>query len=259
MQPFATPAEDPSRREACRLESLGRPAELSAAARAELERLFTRYPTREAVVVPALWIAQREFGWISAEVIVLVSRLCGVAPSHVYGVVSFYTMFHRRPRGRLHLQLCTNLSCQLRGAEHVLDCLREKLGIDLGGTTDDRLFSLDEVECLAACELAPVLQVTETRCAENDTFVGPLDGEAARMLIDELRARAEASPAPMASVGPVTESPRESPGASSESAIGLSSHGASGESSRGGNGAPNGGWGGGVRGGPTGASAGGAR
>jgi NADH-quinone oxidoreductase subunit E len=206
MQPFATPVEDPSRREACRLEAMGRRVKFSPAGAAELERVFLRYPTRAAAVIPALWIAQREFGWISAEVISLVSDLCGVAPSHVYGVVSFYTMFHRRPRGRFHLQLCTNLSCQLRGAEHLLDCLREKLGIEPGGTTADGLFSLDEVECLAACELAPVIQVTETRCAENDGFVGPLDEEAARMLVDELRAKAEASPPPVASVGAVTGS-----------------------------------------------------
>lgn len=220
MQPFATPAEDPTRREACRLESMGGPVAFSAAAQAELERLFTRYPTREAVVVPALWIAQREFGWISAEVITLVSSLCGVAPSHVYGVVSFYTMFHRRPRGRVHLQLCTNLSCQLRGAEHVLDCLREKLGIEPGGITADGLFSLDEVECLAACELAPVLQVTEIRNAESDSFVGPLDGEAAGMLLDELRAKAQASPAPAASAGLVADAPPGSPGVPSGASSG---------------------------------------
>lgn len=204
MQPFATPPEDPTRRDACRLESIGRPVELSAAGMAELDRLFTRYPTREAVVIPALWLAQREFGWISTEAIALVARLCGVAPSHVYGVVSFYTMLHRRPRGRFHIQLCTNLSCQLRGAEHLLECLREKMGINPGGTTPDGLFSLDEVECLAACELAPVIQVTETRSSGNDSFTGPLDAEAARKLIEELRAQAEASPPPVASAGTAT-------------------------------------------------------
>jgi NADH-quinone oxidoreductase E subunit len=250
MQPFATPVEDPTRRDACRLESMGRPVAFSAAAQAELERLFTRYPTREAVVIPALWIAIREFGWISAEVIALVAGLCGVASSHVYGVVSFYTMFHRRPRGRFHLQLCTNLSCQLRGAEHVLDCLREKLGIELGGTTADGLFSLDEVECLAACELAPVIQVTETRRAENDSFVGPLDGEAARMLVDELRAQAEVSPPPAASVGPVAEAPYGALGVPRGVPLGMSSDvrgGSSGVPMRG------------SKGGSSGVSSGGAR
>jgi NADH-quinone oxidoreductase E subunit len=231
MQPFATPAEDPTRREACRLEGMGGPVAFSAAGQAELERLFTRYPTREAVVVPALWIAQREFGWISAELITLVSGLCGVAPSHVYGVVSFYTMFHRRPRGRFHLQLCTNLSCQLRGAEHVLDCLRERLGIELGGTTADGLFSFDEVECLAACELAPVVQVTETRRVESDSLVGPLDGETARKLIDELRAQAEASPAPVVSAGPAVDAPHRSSGVTVGVPSGVPSGGTAGGTS----------------------------
>jgi len=174
MQPFAAPSEDLRRREACAVQSLGRPVEFSAAGRAELEEAFGRYPTRRAAVLPALWIAQREFGWISREAIECVARACELPPAHVYAVVSFYTMFHRSPKGRWHLQLCTNISCQLRGAEHVLTCLRETLGIEPGGTTGDRLFSLDEVECLAACELAPALQVTETGRPENDGFVGPM-------------------------------------------------------------------------------------
>ncbi len=182
MQPFATPAEDLTRREACALHSLGRTVEFSAEGNAELERVMARYPTRQAALLPALWIAQQELGWISREVIDYVSKRLEVPPSHVYGVVSFYTMFNRTPKGRWHLQLCTNLSCQLRGAEHILDCLREKLGIELGETTPDGLFSLDEVECLAACEQAPVIQV-------NDEFVGPLTPETAVKLVDDLRTR----------------------------------------------------------------------
>ena len=257
MQPFATPAEDPTRREACRLEGMGGPVVFSAAGQAELERLFKRYPTREAVVIPALWVAQREFGWISAEVIMMVSSLCGVAPSHVYGVVSFYTMFHRRPRGRFHLQLCTNLSCQLRGAEHVLDCLREKLGIDLGGTTADGLFSLDEVECLAACELAPVIQVTEMCRAENDSLVGLLDGEAARMLIDKTRLQAETSPAPVASIGSVMDLPHSFQGRPRGVPIGISSDALIAGVSGGASGVPSSGAGGGTRGAASDAGSGG--
>lgn len=180
MQPFAAPPEELRRREACRIERLGRPVEFSAEGRAELERAFTRYPVKRAAVLPALWIAQREFGWISSETIAYVAGLCEVPPSHVYSVVSFYTMFNRSPKGKWHLQLCTNLSCQLLGAEHLLECLREKLGIDLGGTTADRMFSLDEVECLAACELAPVLQV-------NDEFRGPISPETVPALLETLR------------------------------------------------------------------------
>jgi NADH-quinone oxidoreductase subunit E len=187
MQPFAAPAEDVRRREACRLEALGRPVEFSAAGQEEFARACTRYPTKRAAVLPALWIAQREFGWISSEAVTYVAGLCEVPPAHVYGVVSFYTMFNRAPRGRWHLQLCTNLSCQLLGAEHVLECLREKLGIGLGGTTADGIFSLDEVECLAACELAPVLQV-------NDEFHGPVPVERVDALLAELRARERPTP-----------------------------------------------------------------
>lgn len=182
MQPFSPPAEDLRLREACHLESAGRPTEFSPAVRAEFEAVQRRYPTRQASVLPALWLAQREYGWISRETIEYVAGLCDMAPSHVYGVVSFYTMFNRTPRGRYHLQLCTNLSCQLLGAEHILDCLRRKLGIELGETTEDRLFSLDEVECLAACEMAPMVQV-------NDEFTGPLTPASAEALVDRLRER----------------------------------------------------------------------
>ena len=182
MQPFGPPAEDLTRRQACSVASLGRAVEFSVEGKAELEQAFQRYPTKRAAVLPALWIAQQEFGWISTEAIEYVARLCEIPASHVYGVVSFYTMFNRAPKGRWQLQLCTNLSCQLRGAEHILDCLKEKLGVGLGETTADGVFTLEEVECLAACELAPVLQV-------NDEFVGPVTPESVARLVDELRGR----------------------------------------------------------------------
>jgi NADH-quinone oxidoreductase E subunit len=181
MQPFAAPEEDLRLREACHLESAGHPVEFSPETLAELEKIFSRYPQRPAAIIPALWLAQRDFGWISAEAIEMIARLCEVAPAHVYGVVSFYTMFNRTPVGKYHLQLCTNLSCQLRGAEHMLECLREELGIDLGETTADRLVTLSEVECLAACEMAPVLQV-------NEDFLGPMTRESIRELLARLRA-----------------------------------------------------------------------
>jgi NADH-quinone oxidoreductase E subunit len=184
MQPFTPPVEDLRQREACRLESAGHPVEFSAEMLAELETIQRRYPTRQASLLPALWLAQQTFGWISREVLVYVARLLDLPPSHVYGVVSFYTMFHRAPVGRYHLQLCTNLSCQLRGAEHILDCLRGKLGLELGQTGEDGLFSLEEVECLAACEMAPVLQV-------NQELVGPMNEVSVGQLVDRLRTEAK--------------------------------------------------------------------
>jgi NADH-quinone oxidoreductase E subunit len=131
-------------------------------------------------------MVQEKLGWIPEEAIPQIAERCEVSPSHVYGVVSFYTMYNREPKGRYHLQVCTNLSCQLMGAEHVLDCLRRKLGIDLKQTTADRLFSLDEVECLAACEMAPMVQV-------NDAFVGPLDEAGIDELLARLRAEGPAT------------------------------------------------------------------
>lgn len=180
MQPFSPPSEDLRQREACHVESMGRPVAFPPDVLEELELIQQRYPRKQASILPALWLAQRVFGWVSTEVIEYVSGLCDLPPSHVYGVVSFYTMFHRTPKGKYHLQLCTNLSCQLRGSEHILDCLREKLGIDLGQTSADRRFSLDEVECLAACEMAPMMQV-------NEDFVGPLTPESTIELIEKLR------------------------------------------------------------------------
>jgi len=184
MQPFTTPSEDIRQREACSLQSMGHAVEFSPAGKAEAEGLFLRYPVRRAALLPILWIAQREFGWISREAIEYVARLCELPPSQVYAVVSFYTMYNRSPKGKYHLQLCTNLSCQLRGSEHILDCLRRELGLELGQTTPDALFSLDEVECLGACEMAPMLQL-------NQEFVGPLTPESARALVERLRREAK--------------------------------------------------------------------
>lgn len=188
MQPFEKqdPAHNPQLRDPCPLRKLGSPVVWTAEEEKRIDWIFSRYPTRQAAVLPLLWMVQEKHGWIPEEAIPQIAERCGVAPSHVYGVVSFYTMYNREPKGRYHLQVCTNLSCQLMGAEHLLDCLRKKLGIDLKQTTADGLFSLDEVECLAACEMAPMVQV-------NDEFVGPLDDAKTDALLARLRAGAPAS------------------------------------------------------------------
>lgn len=182
MQPFVKPAEDILARSACRVESMGHPVEFSAENRRAFEHLLTRYPTKQAAVLPTLWLCQEQFGWISTEVIEYVAKLLELPESHVYGVVSFYTMFYRKPMGKYHVQLCTNVSCMLLGGATILDALREKLGIDLEETTADGLFSLSEVECLAACEMAPMAQV-------NDEFHGPLTPEGVNLLIESLKKR----------------------------------------------------------------------
>jgi NADH-quinone oxidoreductase E subunit len=155
----------------------------SDAALKEYQDLLGRYPTRQAALLPALWIAQREFGWLSEEAQAYVARLMELPPTHVRAVVSFYTMFHRKPVGRYLLDVCTNLSCRLRGADKIVDCIRGRLGIDLGQTTADGKFTLGSVECLASCGTAPMLQLNQDAYFENLTEASILK------LIDELAAR----------------------------------------------------------------------
>ena len=155
------------------------------AALEEYRALLGRYPTRQAALLPTLWIAQREFGWISPAVEQYVAALMELPPAHVHAVVSFYSMFHRAPVGRWHLEVCANLSCRLRGADRIVDAIGRKLGIAPGQTTADGKFTLGVVECLASCATAPVLQLSHGRYHEN------LTEESTARLIDELARRAD--------------------------------------------------------------------
>lgn len=155
----------------------------SDAVLAEYRELLTRYPTRQAALLPMLWIAQREFGYLSDATQDYVASLMELPPAHVRAVVSFYTMFHRRPVGRFLLDVCTNLPCRLRGADKIVDCIRRKLNIDLNQTTPDGKFTLGSVECLASCGTAPMLQLNQAAYIEN------LTEESTAKLIDELASR----------------------------------------------------------------------
>ncbi len=152
---------------------------LSAAARQQLDKLARRYPTREALLLPALWLVQEEHGWIAPESMQYVAQLLGVSPVRVYGVVTFYHMFHERPPGKYNIQVCQTLSCALRGAERLLSSLRTKLGIDAGEVSGDGRFMIQRVECLGACEHAPVCQI-------NEKFVFDLTPEKLAAKLDEL-------------------------------------------------------------------------
>jgi NADH-quinone oxidoreductase subunit E len=149
-------------------------------------------PGREAsAVLPLLDLAQRQMGgWVPRAAMDYVAGLLGVAPIRVYEVATFYTMFNLRPVGRYLLQVCTTTPCWLRGSDAVVAACEKKLGIGIGGKTEDGLFSMIEVECLGACVNAPVLQV-------NDDFYEDLDGPSTEALIDALRA---GSPPPPGSV-----------------------------------------------------------
>ncbi|MFO1518133.1 MAG: NADH-quinone oxidoreductase subunit NuoE [bacterium] len=127
----------------------------------KLEETLTRYPTKRAALLPTLWIAQQQFGWISQEVMEYVGKLLDLPPIKVYEVVTFYTMFQQKPVGKYHFQVCRTLSCELCGKGEILNHLKKKLNIGVGETTPDGRFSLVEVECLGSCGTAPMLQLND--------------------------------------------------------------------------------------------------
>jgi NADH-quinone oxidoreductase subunit E len=149
-------------------------------------------PGRQAsAVLPLLDLAQRQMGgWLPRAAMDYVAGLLDMAPIRVYEVATFYTMLNLRPVGRYLLQACTTTPCWLRGSDAVVAVCEKKLGIGIGGSTEDGLFSLIEVECLGACVNAPILQV-------NDDFYEDLDGPATEALLDAFRA---GSPPPPGSV-----------------------------------------------------------
>ena len=120
--------------------------------RAELERKFADYPTKQALLLPALWMVQERRGWISEESIGEVAEVLGLTPAYVKGVVTFYTMYHTHPVGRHFIQVCTTSPCGLSGAEETLKALLRHSGCGEPGTTSaDGRFTVVEVECLGAC------------------------------------------------------------------------------------------------------------
>jgi len=135
--------------------------EFSPEALKKIEQVAGRYPKREAATLPVLYLAQEEFGYLSEAAIECVARVLGLPPARVYNVVTFYTMLNRKPIGRHHIQVCRTLSCALRGAEKVTAFLKSSLGINVGETTPDGRFTLSEVECLASCGTAPMMQVND--------------------------------------------------------------------------------------------------
>jgi NADH-quinone oxidoreductase E subunit len=119
------------------------------------------YPTALAAVMPVIYIAQEQNGYISNEVMEEIAALLGIDKVNVLSVVTFYTMYHTKPMGKYHVQVCTNVSCMLRGAYEIWDGVKEKLGLDHMQVSPDSKFSLEEVECMGACGYAPMIAVNE--------------------------------------------------------------------------------------------------
>jgi NADH-quinone oxidoreductase subunit E len=141
--------------------------------RARAREIIAQYPVAKSATLPLLHLAQDQDGWVSPEAMEEIARLLDLTPAQVLGVCSFYTMFKREPVGKLLVSVCTNVSCLVNGGPDLLDHLQRRYA-------DDSDVTVEEVECIAACDLAPVLQV-------NYEFHGPLTDESADALIDEYK------------------------------------------------------------------------
>jgi NADH-quinone oxidoreductase E subunit len=131
------------------------------AAKKEIEEIKANYPNARAALLPAIYVAQREFGWMSPEAYDAVSGILGVPKAIARGVGTFYAMYKHRPAGRNIVQLCTNVSCMILGAERLVDLLKSRYGLEPGGTTPDNRFSLVIMECIGACGTAPAMLVND--------------------------------------------------------------------------------------------------
>lgn len=151
-----------------------------------IERTFSKYPNKRSAVMSLLYIAQEEYGWITPESLIEVAELCDLDPTQVRSISGFYTMYSEKPKGKYWLQVCNDLACALRGADEFHHELLEYLGIGEGETTEDGLFTVEHVMCLAGCDRAPMLQC-------NFHYHENLNLEKVKTLIEKWRAEAQAN------------------------------------------------------------------
>lgn len=148
--------------------------------RREMERIMGQYPGTRSALIPVLMYVQERYRCVSDEAVREIATLFDLSPVTVSGVAGFYTMLTRKPVGRYHIQFCTNICCYLRGADKLLAHLRRTLGVEIGGTTPDGLFTLSTVECLGSCGTAPMMQV-------NNDYYEDLTLEKVDLLIEKWR------------------------------------------------------------------------
>jgi NADH-quinone oxidoreductase E subunit len=146
----------------------------------KIAELKKRYLKPDSVILEVLYLLQEKYGYISQEGMKYASELLGISEEQVLGVVTFYTMFNTKLIGKYHLQVCTNVSCMLKGAYDLLKKLEKELNIKKGETTSDGLFTISEVECLGSCGTAPVVQI-------NEDYYENLNEEKLLQIIQELR------------------------------------------------------------------------
>jgi NADH-quinone oxidoreductase subunit E len=152
----------------------------SAETEERFKHLVSIYPQKRSALIPMLLLAQKENGYITSEAMEYIAAYLGLSASDVESTLTFYTLLRRKPVGKYHLLICTNLACMLQGSDDIEACVKRKLGVDLGQITPDGLFSAIEFECLGSCTTAPVLQV-------NGEFHENLNVPSVEALIDNLR------------------------------------------------------------------------
>lgn len=135
--------------------------EFTAENKNKIADLLTRYPTKQAALLPVLWVAQDQFKTLTNDILELVATTLSLSPVHVYSVASFYTMYNLKPVGKYNIQMCRTLSCALNGSENILEYIKQKLKVEEGQTTPDGKFSVCGVECLASCGTAPTMMINE--------------------------------------------------------------------------------------------------
>ena len=162
-------------------EPSGQAATFPPEALEKIDAILARYPTKQAALLPVLWVAQETWGWVSKEAAEEVARILGLTAAHVDGVLTFYTMYNLRPVGKSLIQICTSISCHLAGAEGLIEVCRKRLGVGLEETTGDGKFTVVEVECIAGCDRAPSIMI-------NDTYHEPVDQAKMGQILDRLSA-----------------------------------------------------------------------
>ena len=148
--------------------------------RQRADELVSLYPQKRSAMLPLLHLAQEQDGYLTDEGMAEVAELTGTSPAEVRGTASFYDMFHLEPVGKYVVGVCTNIACLLAGGEELLDHASKTLGCSVGGTSADGLFTLEETECLADCDIAPVVQV-------NHRYVRTTTPDALDALVSDLR------------------------------------------------------------------------
>ncbi len=148
-----------------------------------IEHHLAKYETKRSAVMPLLYIAQEEYGWVSPEGINEIAEILELDPTQVKSIAGFYTMYSEKPKGEYWLQVCTDLPCALKGADEFHAWLKDELGVEEGGTTEDGMFTVEHVMCLAACDKAPMLQC-------NFHYVENLDQDKMKELLAKWREEA---------------------------------------------------------------------